>query len=112
MPSFVTYLQTFILAGTTVTGISYLGNAVNPLVAGILSGIPISIPSMLLIKGTEKQKKFILAASIMVALLSVITFLCWFLYDKRNVSAWNSVIISMVIWSIGGGIYYYYMIKK
>ena len=112
MPSLATYIQTFIVAGSTVTGISYLGNSINPLIAGILSGIPISIPSMLLINGTEKQKKFILSASIMVALLSIITILCWFLYVKRNYTATKSVVISMIGWVIGGIIYYFYMVKK
>ena len=31
MPTLLQYIQTFILAGSTVTGISYLGNTVNPL---------------------------------------------------------------------------------
>ncbi len=112
MPTTMEYLQTFILSGSTVAGISYIGNTINPLLGGILSGIPISIPSMLLIQGSEKQKKFILSASIMVAFLSVITVLCWYLYDKLNYSAVMSVSISMVIWLIGGILYYFYIIKK
>ncbi len=112
MPSLGEYIQTFVLSGLTVSGISYIGNAINPLLGGILSGIPISIPSMLLIQGSEKQKKFILSASIMVAFLSVITILCWYLYDKLNYSAVMSVSISMIIWFIGGILYYFYVVKK
>ena len=80
MPTLLQYIQTFILAGSTVTGISYLGNTVNPLLGGILSGIPISIPSMLLINEASKKQEFIYSATLMVALLSVVTFICWYLY--------------------------------
>ena len=43
------YVETFLLSGATVTGITYVGNHLNPLAAGIISGVTISIPSMLLI---------------------------------------------------------------
>ena len=50
------YLETFIVSGLTVTGISYFGNSVNPALGGILSGIPISIPAMLTIASVSNQK--------------------------------------------------------
>jgi len=106
MSSFLDYLKTFTLAGLTVTGISYLGNNYNPLAAGILSGIPISIPSMLLIHNLKKQKSFISSATIMVAFLAVITALCWFLLVKLNMSPDLSVAISFTSWGIGAFIYY------
>jgi hypothetical protein len=106
------YLSTFLMAGATVTGIEYLGNAVNPLLGGILSGIPISIPSMLLITNLASQKKFIFSASIMVALLAVVTVMCWFLYVKMGMKNTHAVIISTVVWTIGGLIYYFMVVKK
>lgn len=112
MPTPLEYLQTFIISGTTVTGISLLGNSFNPALGGILSGIPISIPSMLLINSISRQKKFIFSANIMVALLAVVTFLCWFFYVKLNWSNMKSVIVSTTIWLIGGIIYYFLIINK
>ena len=101
------YLQTFILAGSTVSGISYLGNTMNPLLAGILSGIPISIPSLLLIKNEKSGKEFIFAASIMVTIVWLITILCWYLYVKQKLSVKKSVIISIICWLLCACIYYY-----
>ena len=112
MPTLLQYIQTFILAGSTVTGISYLGNTVNPLLGGILSGIPISIPSMLLINEASKKQEFIYSATLMVALLSVVTFICWYLYAKAKFTAKNSVIISFLIWSVGSALYYFLIVKK
>jgi len=39
-----------------------LGNLVSPAAAGVISGIPISIPSTLLIKGKNKTKRFYLVS--------------------------------------------------
>ena len=112
MPSKIEYIITFLISGTTVTGISYLGNSVNPLLGGILSGIPISIPSMLLIRHVSKQKDFILAASIMVGLLGIVTFLCYFMYVKLDISNYLSVFISSFVWCLGGILYYYCFLLK
>lgn len=106
------YIQTFVLAGATVSGIEYLGNSVNPLLGGILSGIPISIPSMLLINSIAKQKEFIYSANIMVALLAVVTCLCWYLFAKLNWSNYHAVALSTGIWAFCALVYYYMIVRK
>jgi hypothetical protein len=105
-------LETFILSGATVSGISYVGNQMNPLAAGIISGIPISIPSMLLINGRKNREQFIFSAFVMVSWLAVITGLCSFLFAYIKLSADVSVGICFVSWCIGGYIYYLYISKK
>ena len=52
------YFITFLISGFIVSGISYIGNLFSPITASILAGIPISVPSTLLIKGRFKQKQF------------------------------------------------------
>ena len=106
MVSNLEYLQTFLVAGFTVSGISYLGNTMNPLLAGILSGIPISIPSLLLIRNEKCAKEFIFSASIMVTVVWLITILCWYLYVKLNLSVKKAVTISIISWLICACIYY------
>ena len=69
-------LRTFLVSGTIVSSINYIGNQYNPLIAGIVSGVPISIPSMLLIDGRKKQTAFIWSAFVMVSYLAIITGLC------------------------------------
>ena len=105
-------LETFLIAGSTVTGITYLGNQYNPLVAGIVSGVPISIPSMLLIKGREKQKKFIHSAFLMVTLLAIITGLTDLLMHYTNMHSINIVITTFLLWCIGAFLYYQYINAK
>ena len=106
------YLETFIISGSTVAAITYVGNHMNPLAAGIISGIPISIPSMLLINGRKNREQFIFSAFVMVSWLAVITGLCSFLFAHIKLSADVSVGISFVSWCIGGYIYYLYISKK
>ena len=112
MPTLIQYLQTFILSGLTVTGIQYLGNSANPLLGGILSGIPISIPSMLLISSLSKQKQFIFSANIMVALLAIVTCLCWYLFTKLNWSSYHAVLLSTGLWLCCALLYFYFVVKK
>ncbi len=112
MPTGIEYLKTFLIAGTTVTGISYLGNSVNPLLAGILAGIPIGMPSMLLIRDMANRKQFISYTSATMVILSMVTILCWYLYTQAKYSAKISVFISMLVWLLGGVIYYFYITSQ
>lgn len=105
-------LETFLIAGTTVSSITYVGNHMNPLAAGIISGVPISIPSMALIRGRASQKKFILSAFFMVAFLTLITGLCALLMYKTNLSDMYCIIISFLSWCLGAFIYYLYIHGK
>ena len=112
MPNLTELISTFIIAGSTVSGISYVGNLINPLAAGIISGVPISIPSTLLIKGKANQNKFIWSAFLMVTLLAFITGLCAYLMIHIKMNTHLAVAISFFAWVIGAIIYYFYKIKK
>jgi len=112
MSKITKYLTTFIISGATVSGISYVGNLINPAAAGVISGIPISIPSTLLIKGRDKQKEFIWSAFLMVSLLAVITGLCAYLIIKIDMSTLKAVIISFFSWCLGGFLYYKFIVSK
>ena len=105
-------VETFLLSGATVTGITYVGNHFNPLAAGIISGVPISIPSMGLIKGRSNQQKFIWSAFIMVSFLSLITGLCALLMYKTTLSDIHCILISFLSWCLGAFIYYLYIYGK
>ncbi len=105
-------METFVLSGATVTGITYVGNHFNPLAAGIISGIPISIPSMALIKGRSNQQKFIWSAFVMVCFLAIITGLCAYLMLKTSLSDIYCIAISFLSWCLGAFIYYLYIYGK
>ena len=105
-------IQTFLIAGTTVAGISYVANNLNPLAAGIISGVPISIPSMLLIKDRSSQKKFIWSAFVMVSFLALVTGLCAFLMHNTVLSDVKSVLVSFAAWITGALMYYMYIYDK
>lgn len=103
-------LRTFLVSGTIVSSINYIGNKYNPLVAGIVSGVPVSIPSMLLIHGREKQTEFIWSAFVMVSYLAIITGLCAYLMKKTNLSSATCVVISIIAWVFGAFLYYMYLL--
>jgi hypothetical protein len=105
-------LETFFISGATVTSISYIGNQYNPLVAGIISGIPISIPSMLLIKSRHKQQQFIYSAFIMVSFLAIITGLCSYLVTYTSLESIYCVLITFILWCVGAFFYYLYINEK
>ena len=103
-------VQTFFISGAIVSSINYIGNQYSPLVAGIVSGVPISIPSMLLIDGRKKQTAFIWSAFIMVSYLAIITGLCAYLMEETNLSGAACVVISFIAWIFGAFLYYMYLL--
>lgn len=106
------YLKSFLMAGSVVAGIEYLANEVDPALAGVLSGIPISIPSILLVKKASDSKEFIWDASLMITILTLVTYLTWYLYVKQNVEKETAVAISMSIWGVFAILYYVFIVKK
>lgn len=104
------YLITFLISGFIVSGISYIGNLFSPITASILAGIPISIPSTLLIKGRFKQKQFINSAFHMVCILALCTGLCSYLMYYLDIVTFTAVIISLLLWLILSTVYYMYSI--
>lgn len=105
------YLKSFLMAGSVVAGIEYLANEVDPALAGVLSGIPISIPSILLVKKASDSKEFIWDASLMITILTLVTYLTWYLYVKQNVEKETAVAISMSIWGVFAILYYVFIVK-
>ena len=105
------YLATFVIAGGTVTAISYIGNHMNPLIGGIVSGIPISIPSMLLIHKHKDQIKFISSAYLMLILLTVATILCWVSMRYWKFNAPTAVGLSVGVWVVGALVYYFATVR-
>ena len=100
------------MAGAVVAGIQYLANEVDPSLAAVLSGIPISIPSMLLVKKASDSKEFIWDASLMITVLTFITYLTWYLYVKQGVTKERSVVYSMGVWFVFAMLYYFFVVKK
>lgn len=107
MDQFLNYLRTFLIAGSSVTLISYLANNKNPVLAGIVSGISISIPSLLLINNKSDQHTYTNIMVFMSLLLCLVTIICWFLFIKKGWSSLASVLVSMVIWVLVSSIYYF-----
>ena len=104
------YIITFFISGFIVSGISYIGNLFSPITASILAGIPISVPSTLLIKGRFKQKQFINSAFHMVCILALCTGLCSYLMHYLDVVTFTAVEISILLWIILSTVYYMYSI--
>lgn len=104
------YLITFFISGFIVSGISYIGNLFSPITASILAGIPISVPSILLIKGRFKQKQFINSAFHMVCILALCTGLCSYLMHYLDLVTFTAVEISILLWLILSTVYYMYSI--
>jgi hypothetical protein len=104
------YFITFLISGFIVSGISYIGNLFSPITASILAGIPISVPSTLLIKGRFKQKQFINSAFHMVCILALCTGFCSYLMHNLDVITFTDVSISLILLLILSTVYYMYSV--
>ena len=50
-------IKQFLIGGTFVSGISYMANYVNPVLAGLLAGVPIGLPSTFFIQQPTRKKQ-------------------------------------------------------
>jgi len=95
-------IKQFMIGGIFVSGISYMGNYVNPVLAGLLAGIPIGLPSTFFIHNSIKAKSYVSNLAITTILLTAVTCLFYYLYVKAGYMSKNGgIVLSMGIWIIG-----------
>jgi len=96
----------FLIGGLTVSGISYVSNILNnPLLGGIIAGIPLGMPSTIFVKDSN-VKGYTWNLMIMSTVLLLSTILNWFLINIVRYDKYTSVMISMALWFIVAGSYY------
>jgi len=100
MIDFLTIFKEFMIGGTFVAVISGLGNYVDPLLAGLIAGIPIGLPSTIFINGKLKSKEYVTNLTITSALLLAVTLLFYYIYIKKDIEKKKSIAIAMGIWII------------
>ena len=98
------FLGQFVIGGTTVSGISYLSNNVNPLLGGIFGGIPIGLPSAIFVDN-NKVLRYLQNLSIMTVILSCVTILAYVL-KLYNYTTQYTIGVSMFLWFVIAFIYY------
>ena len=95
-------IKQFIIGGVFVSGISYVGNYVNPVLAGLLAGLPIGLPSTYFILKSTKAKQYVSSLALTTILLTFVTCLFYYLYVHAGYMSKNmGIAFSMSIWLIG-----------
>ena len=95
----------FVLGGTTVSGISYLSNQMSPLIGGIFGGIPIGLPSSILIND-KKVVSYLENLSFMTIILSIVTILAYYFIRYKKMNKNKAILISMGAWFLLAALYY------
>lgn len=93
-------IKEFLIGGTFVAGISYIGNYVDPLLAGLLAGIPIGLPSAYFILNKQKSKEYVRNLALTTIVLTFVTILFYFTFVKYDFDKNVGITISMGIWLI------------
>lgn len=107
MVDWTSIIQQFLIGGTTVATISYLGNFVNPVLAGIFASVPIGLPSGYYI-ATSKAPGYYKNLLLMTTGLLLATGVTTLLITEYNVSKNMSIVGGMLTWAMYGAIYYIY----
>ena len=100
----------FIIGGSTVALISYLGNFVNPVLAGIFASIPLGLPSGYYI-ASSKAPAYYKNLIIMTAGLFLATAVTSILVIEYKIEKNTAIIAGMLSWAIYGAIYYLFQRK-
>ena len=91
-------IKEFLIGGTFVAGISYIGNYVDPLLAGLLAGVPIGLPSAYFILSKQKSKEYVRNLALTTIVLTFVTILFYFTFVKYDLDKNIGIAISMGIW--------------
>ncbi|MDA9298857.1 hypothetical protein N9P79_00660 [Crocinitomicaceae bacterium] len=100
----------FIIGGLTVSGISAFSNQLgNPILAGIIASIPIGMPSTVFVKNNQIES-YTWTNLVLTSVLVISTMVNYYLINHAGYDKYQSVEISMGIWT-GLGIFYYLIAK-
>ena len=91
------YISPFIIGGTTVAGIKYLSNIVDPKFAAVLGALPIGLFSTFYIKGEGKLDSYLTNYMLMCVIL-VITAGTFKLLLLKKISRTTSYASTIVFW--------------
>jgi hypothetical protein len=95
-------IKQFVIGGVFVSGISYVGNFVNPVLAGLLAGLPIGLPSTYFILTSSKAKDYVSSLALTTILLTIVTCLFYYLFVHTGYLTKNiGIVVSMTIWLTG-----------
>ena len=92
-------LKQFLMGGTLVSGISLISNYVNPVLGGLLAGVPIGLPTIYFINNINAPS-YIKNLILTTFLLFIITLVYYILYIKYNFGKNITIIYSVSIWLI------------
>ena len=93
-------MKEFLIGGTCVAGISYIGNYIDPLLAGLLAGIPIGLPTTYFILNKQKSNKYVKNLMLTTVMLTFVTILFYITFVMYNLDKVTGIAISMGIWLI------------
>lgn len=104
-------IKQFLIGGSFVSGITFLGNYVDPILAGLIAGIPIGLPTIYYVK-SSKAHTYIKNLSVTTILLSSVTLLYYYLYVHLKWDKNSTIIFTMTIWFIVVLLIYWFQKKN
>ena len=99
-------LKEFLIGGGMVAGISYLGNYTDPILAGLIAGIPIGLPTIYFIQ-QSKAIPYITNLSLTTILLCVVTLAYFYIFVKLKWGKNISIAYTMIFWFLAVMVIYY-----
>ena len=101
-------VQSFLAGGSFVATINYIGNHVDPIFAGLLSGLPIPIITTYYIKDS-KAKNYVLNLVYTGLAATIVTIIYGILFVwTNNVTKNQGIIIAISLWFLFITLMYYY----
>lgn len=101
----MTLIKEFLFGGIMVSSISFVSKFVDPILAGLLAGIPIGLPTIYFIS-KDKATPYITNLSLTTFILLVFTLIYYYLYTKKKWSKNITILYTMLIWFISVVIIY------
>ena len=99
-------LKQFAIGGTMVASISLVGNFVDPILAGLLAGIPVGLPTIYFIQKSQALP-YIKNLSMTTFLLMFVTLLYFYLYAKVKMDKNYAIIPTMSLWIVAVLVIYF-----
>ena len=102
------YIQYFFIGGSILTGLSYIANEIDPVLAGLLGGIPIALPTLYTITGKKRISKYIDNLVVSTFLLFFVTLIFYICNQQYKYKKNNCLCTSLLVWFLT----IYYLWKK
>lgn len=94
------FLIHFIIGGFLISFITYISNNVDPILGGLITGIPLGIFTIFFITNSNTSQQFAFVDLFSTIIMTVVTLIFYYAYAIIKIKKSKALFFSIILWIV------------